>query len=249
MNRQMLTSTVLALAVMAGTACLLGRVQSHQKLGEPGVKTHPLPGSIRLEAELPERVLDFDSKPLDNEDVVLAVLPKDTSFGQRRYEAPDGFRLDLRVVLMGHDRTSLHRPQFCLTGQGWRIDETASSSGLLKVERPISYDLPVVELVAHRAFEVDGQSHVFSGIYVYWYVADDALSAGTLGIGRMWSMASKLLRTGVLQRWSYVSCFAACQPGQEAATYDRMKRFIVAAVPEFQLYPRPQVGKLTAAAP
>jgi len=76
------------------------------------------------------------------------------------------------------------------------------------------------------------------GIYVYYYVADNAISAGTYGIERMWLMARDMLRTGVLQRWAYVSYFSVCAPGQEEATFERMKKFIAAAAPEFQLTPR-----------
>jgi hypothetical protein len=64
-------------------------------------------------------------------------------------------------------------------------------------------------------------------------VADQELTADHLQ--RMWWMARDLIRTGILQRWAYVSCFSVCVPGQEEATYQRMKEFIVAAVPEFQL--------------
>jgi hypothetical protein len=56
----------------------------------------------------------------------------------------------------------------------------------------------------------------------------------------MWQMAKHLLRTGELQRWAYVSVFAVCAPGQEDAAFERIKRFIAAAVPEFQLTPRAQ---------
>ena len=58
----------------------------------------------------------------------------------------------------------------------------------------------------------------------------------------MWWMADKLVRTGVLQRWAYVSCLAVCYPGQEEATYERVKKFIAASAPEFQLVPKPQAG-------
>jgi hypothetical protein len=43
----------------------------------------------------------------------------------------------------------------------------------------------------------------------------------------------------VLQRWAYVACISPCAPGQEDATFARMKKFIAAAVPEFQLTPPP----------
>lgn len=240
----MLTCSVLGLALMGGTAVMLHEVQSRQVLAPPGVRTHALADSIRLEADLPERVLDYGSKWRDTDDITLGTLPKDTSFGQRQYRAPDGFWLDLRVVLMGRDRTSMHKPQLCLTGQGWHIDDGASAQTSVRVPRPYQYDLPVVELVAHS---VDQQNRPWSGIYVYWYVADDAVSASTSGMQRMYWMAAKLLRTGILQRWAYVSCFAPCPPGQEAATFNRLKTFIAAAVPEFQLYPRADAVRITAA--
>jgi hypothetical protein len=245
-NRQLLILFGLALAIMGVTAGLLTQVRSHQRLAPPGVRTHPVQGSIRLEAELPDHVLDFDSTNLDVEDIVLITLPKDTSFGQRRYRAADGFMLDFRVVLMGRDRTSLHKPQFCLPGGGWHINDSASQETTIKIDRPFSYKLPVVELVTSKTLTMDQQTRPIRGIYVYWYVADDAVSAGAAGFQRMWWMASKLLRTGVLQRWAYVSCFAPCLPGQEAATFERMKSFISAAVPQFQLYPRSQSDTITA---
>ena len=52
-------------------------------------------------------------------------------------------------------------------------------------------------------------------------------------------MARDLARTGVLQRWAYVSYMAFCSPGEEDATFERMKKMIAASVPEFQLMPKP----------
>ena len=235
MNRRMLILSAVALGLIAATGGLLTRMSERQRLAPPGIKTHPLPGSIRLEAELPERVGDYVSEPLKVDDLTLAVLPSDTSFGMRRYKGPDGFVLDVRVVLMGRDRTSMHKPQICLTGQGWHINDVESGATSVRVKRPFDYELPIVKLIAKT---VNEQNQPVSGVYVYWYVADDALSASALGFERMWWMARKLMTTGVLQRWAYVSCFAACAPGQEQATFDRMKVFITEAVPQFQLYPR-----------
>ena len=62
-------------------------------------------------------------------------------------------------------------------------------------------------------------------------------SASVSGFQRMWMMGSKLLRTGILQRWAYVSCLSVCKPGDEEPTFERMKQMIAAAAPEFQLYP------------
>jgi hypothetical protein len=240
MNQQKWILMTAAIGLMAGSAGLLKQFSTHHDLSPPGVKTHALPGSIRLQADLPERVLDYTSEPVETDEVTLNTLPADTSFGQRRYRAADGFGLALNVVLMGSDRTSMHKPQFCLEGAGWRIDESKSLETKIHVDRPCAYDLPVVRLVADGEVATDGQRSPAKAIYVYWYVADDALSASALGLNRMWLMGKRQVLTGVLQRWAYVSCLGVCAPGQEDATFERMKTFIAAAVPEFQLFPRGQ---------
>ena len=99
---------IAALALIGGTGWVLSGLQRHQRLGLPGVKTSPLSGSRNLVVDLPEQVLDCKSERLETDDIVLGTLPKDTSFGQRRYLAPDGFETMVNVVLMGTDRTSLH---------------------------------------------------------------------------------------------------------------------------------------------
>lgn len=245
MNKQKAICFLASLFLTAGGAGMLAQVRVHQKVGLPGIKTHPLAGSIRLQADLPERVLDYTSEETAIDDLTLTALPSDTSFGYRQYSAPDGFRLDFKVVLMGTDRTSLHKPQACLPGQGWEIDDAISGETSIPIERPVSYNLPVVKLIV-RTEKVNGQPMKLSGVYVYWYVCDDAVSASVSGFQRMWWSAEKVLRTGVLQRWAYVSCWAPCLPGQEEATFQRMKKFIAASVPEFQLVPKPPVGNLTA---
>jgi hypothetical protein len=237
MNRKTWTLLVLTLALIGGTAGLLAQMSAHQKLGAAGVKAHPLPNSNRLQVDLPEQVLDFKSEVLEPDELTTNTLPADTSFGQRAYLAPDGFGVAVNVVLMGADRTSLHKPQFCLEGQGFHIDSTKSEETTVHVDKPVGYQLPVVKLVANHT--TDGaQPQVQTGVYVYWYVADGALSASVSGFQRMWWMSKELLKTGIKQRWAYVSCFSVCPPGQEDATFERMKRFIAAAVPEFQLTPR-----------
>ena len=243
MNRQKWLMVTLALSIVGGTALALTQLPKRQRLGAPGVMTRPLAGSDRLEVLLPEEVPGYDSQWQEPNEVTLNTLPKDTSFGQRLYTAKDDkFWVQMNAVLMGTDRTSLHKPQFCLTGSGWNIDAPASSETSLHMEQPYNYDLPMVKLVATREGVENGERRVMRAVYVYWFVADDALSASVSGIQRNLMMASKLLRTGVLQRWAYISCLSVCPPGQEDATFERMTKFIAAAVPQFQLVPREPVS-------
>jgi hypothetical protein len=238
MNKQKWIVLVVAFALIGATAILLMRLQANQKLGRPAVKTSPIPGSPRLQVDLPERVLDYTSEPIETDKSVLEWLPPDTSFGARLYKAPDGFEASVNVVLMGSDRTSLHKTEFCLEGQGWKIDRNASSQATVRMERPFPYELPVMKFVATREGTAAGQRRVARGIYVLWFVADDnEIASGHWQ--RVWWMARDLVATGVLQRWASISYFAACAPGQEEATFERIKRLIVASAPEFQLVPRP----------
>src|SRR5215469_16405742 len=111
-----------ALLLMAGTAGALTWLRETQKLGMPGLKGTPIPGSIALNINLPARVLDFTSTNIPEPAIALGYFPKDTSYSERIYTTPDGLRIQSTAILMGADRTSIHRPEYCMPGQGWRID-------------------------------------------------------------------------------------------------------------------------------
>jgi hypothetical protein len=139
---------------------------------------------------------------------------------------------------MGQDRSSMHKPQFCLEGAGWHIDQALTRTTTIHVERPIPYELPVVRLIADGKFMVGGRPVAAKCVYVYWFVTEGELSASVSGFERMWKMSLELLRTGIWQRWAYVSCLAVCAPGQEEKVFERQKQLIAAAAPEFLLTPR-----------
>ena len=244
MNKQKWTLLALVLLMIAGTGLLLTRLRANQRLGAPGVKTSPLPGSHNLQVDLPVRVLDYESTNLPVEKMVLDTLPKDTSFGQRLYTAPDKSWVQVNVVLMGSDRTSIHKPQICLGGMGFKIDEAASGETSVHLERPFPYELPVMKLIASKEVTEGGRKYPVRGIYVYWFVAENQYTSKHNQ--RMWWMAKEMLRTGVLQRWAYISYFAICPPGGEEATFERLKTMIAASVPEFQLTPRPGAVAISA---
>ena len=231
MNRQKLILSVVALALIAGTGLLLAAVP--QKLGRPGVKASPVEGSARWQIYLPEHVLGFDSTNREMDAGALEMLPKDTSMAERIYFKPGALPMVASVVMMGTDRTSIHKAEYCLVGQGWHIDQMTRET--VPMTRPKSYDLPIIKFVADITGTVEGETVHKKCIYVYWYVADGLLSNDQSGMERMWSMAKGLIFTGVLQRWAYVRFYAVCDPGQEDAAFDEIKQMIVASVPQFQL--------------
>jgi Protein of unknown function (DUF3485) len=239
MNPKQWKALGVVLTLLALTAASLMHIAAGQRLGQPGVKVVAEPTymeggqvvhtqSVSLPVELP----DFASEPVEVTSLEVNWLPKDTLFGRRVYHNKDGFTNLLSVVLMGTDRTSIHKPQFCLDGQGWHIEKTETVT--IPIPRPHPYELRAMKLTASKpALDSNGQPAQARGIYIYWFVADNQLTP--YHGERMWWMARDLIWTGVLQRWAYVAYFTVCWPGQEELYFNRMKELVAASVPEFQL--------------
>jgi hypothetical protein len=221
-----------ALLLMAGTAGALTWLRVNQKLGAPGLKGTPIPGSIRMQISLPERVLDFTSTNVPEPDVAIGYFPKDTSYTERFYHGADGLGVQCTAILMGADRTSIHRPEYCLPGQGWSIDKKEIVDIPINDQPP--YKLEVERWNVSAAMQKsDGQKVKAAAIYVFWFAADNEETANHDKMLEWLTL--DLFRTGKLQRWAYISYFAQCGPGQEDLAFDDVKRLIAAQVPEFEL--------------
>jgi len=233
MKRRLLLGGI-AFGLMLLTGGLIYRLRDMQELGAPGVLVAKADTDSGLEVMLPERVLDFTSQkqaPLPEE---LAMLPKDTTFGRRVYLAPDGLQIAVSVVMMGTDRTSIHRPEFCLTGQGWKIDQPATQVAHLKLDGEIGKVLEYNQMLLDKELPVaGGNTTPARGLYLYWFVADGQETPGQMK--RMLMMAGDMVRTGKLQRWAYVAYFTYCRPEDEAQVLERLQKFIAASAPEFQI--------------
>ena len=170
---------------------------------------------------------------------VVNWLPKDTTFGRRLYAAADGFQVQASGVMMGTDRTSIHKPEFCLPAQGFQIHRRTQSR--LVIDRPHRYELPITRIDGSREVRrPDGKVIRQGAVYVYWFVSGNRLSNDHLE--RMWLLALDLVKTGELQRWSYMSLLGACPPGEEDRAFARLESLIRALVPEFQTATGPALG-------
>lgn len=234
MKTQKWAMLVAALVLMAVTAGALTWLRANQKLGRPGLRATPIPGTIAMNIQLPQDVLNFTSTNVPEPAIALGYFPKDTSYAERFYYAPTGLRIQCTAVMMGADRTSIHRPEYCMPGQGWTINDKQVVSIPIADSPP--YSLPVNRWkVSQMVEQPNGQKMKIAGVYVFWYVAHNE---ETPNHDKMleW-LTLDLLRTGELQRWAYISYFAVCEPGQEDATFADIKRLITAGVPKFQLPP------------
>lgn len=228
---------ILAALLIVGSGFLIKSLQARQRLGEPGVKVVAVP----IETEEGDRISDrrvglpevagYESKAGRIQTLVHDWLPKDTTYGRRLYRSPqDGFMIDCNVVLMGADRTSIHQPQYCLPGGGWRIVEDAADEIRIGSGR-----LPVKRIVARRSVMGDRGPMEFSVVLVYCFVTKGQVTADHGA--RMWQQAVEQLTTGVLQRWAYVACYAFCEGGKEDVAYRRVAQFLSRAAPEFMDVP------------
>lgn len=230
---------IAALLIIALAACALVFFRAHQKLGTPGVKVASVPlcdekgkPMTKQSVPLPEKVLDFQSQPIPITEAQLHSLPADTTYGRRFYYTEDGFKASGSVVLMGSDRTSIHKPEFCLPGNGWHIEKKATDE--ITINGPKPYKLPVMKWsVQQETRGPNGHPITLSGFYIFWFVNDHEITREHSG--RMISIAETMFSKGVLERWAYISYLVFCAPGQEDAAYAKAKTLIAASVPQFQL--------------
>ena len=224
MKNQKWIILAVALILIAGTAGALSWLRTHQKLGRPGLKTEPIPGGVMKKINLPERVLDFTSTNVPETEGCFGFSAAGHELcGTPLYRAG-------RLPGSEHDYLDGHRPH------------QHSQAGLLPARPGLGHQRQIggehpggghAELstagrqMGSQQFLSDrptGRSKQVGGIYVFWLVADGEETPDNYQ--RMWWQARDLLRTGVLQRWAYVSYFSVCAPGQEEATFERMKNFI-----------------------
>lgn len=226
---------IVMLAMIAGSAVFLTGLRKNPHLGKPGIRAEPIPDCVNMKLELPAGVLDYISTNVPEPAVVLGYLPKDSSYVERHYESPDSpVPIEGTVVLMGTDRTSIHNADYCLVGQG--MGPFAKSIVNIPIAGTEPYTLPVSEWKVSGTFQRPGGENVkVNGVYVFWFVADGDETPDHLKM--MEKLAIHLLKSGVMERWAYISYFSACEPGQEDATFERMEKLIAASVPEFQLPP------------
>ena len=242
MKRQegVIAMVVLALIALAAAAIHFGK----PRMGNPGLAFEKVPltnelGKVVREERVrfPANVPEFRSLEGPITQNELTNLPPDTAYGRRFYWDNSGFVAQMSAVMMKTDRTSIHRPQTCITGQGWKIQKTET------IDIPIALPSPYV-LKATCLTSTKMQRHRETGeevprahVYIYWFVAEHRLAPGHGDA--IWAISQDLITSGVLYPWAYVSVSVSCAPGQEAAVIARAKRLIAGATPQFQLTPPP----------
>ncbi len=154
---------------------------------------------------LPGGASRFLGEPGTVSEVEKTLLPEDTQIVKMNYRSASygpGTRdqAEVTLVLAGAERRSIHRPEVCLTGQGW----TLLDSRTLPVEILPGRSLRVRDLLIEKTVHLaNGQPRVLRAHYVYWFVGTDVTTPSHFE--RVWLTAWDSVTRNVNHRWAYAS--------------------------------------------
>ena len=163
--------------------------------------------------------------------VERAILPVDTGYARKNYVAvADGAqRVFVSVVLSGRDRTSIHRPELCLVGQGWSIE--GETREVFRYPGRAEAEFAATVLRVKREMVTPRGRVAVPELVAYWFVDSERVVA-TNG-GRFWRDAWNRLAHGRPDRWAYVLVQTSAADG-EAAALKRMQAVLTGTLPAFQ---------------
>jgi exosortase len=168
---------------------------------------------------------------VEPEAIERSILPPDTGFSRKFYVDLDdpGQHVLLSIVLSGRDRTSIHRPELCVVGQGWTIDRSSRHRFAYPSHPNASFEATVLS-VHHEIAGAQGRRSV-PNLIVYWFTGDDRVVPSQAE--RMFYDAWIRVARGRAPRWAYIFLQTGSADG-EVAGLARIQTILNAALPSFQ---------------
>jgi exosortase len=220
----------LVVAVAGAVIFMTGRVDRIEVSSRVGVKLAP--DGVNP-VTLPDYLgIEWEGNATEVTAVEREMLPEDTGFSRKIYVHLRDRRQQvfLSIVLSGRDRSSIHRPELCLVGQGWTI----TGQGEHRFEWKGRPDLNVPASVLRIEREVQdarGNSAKVPALFAYWFVGTDTIV--TSNTKRVIYTALDRLVHFQAHRWAYVVVQTHAIDG-EAAALARMQSVLAEALPTFQ---------------
>jgi hypothetical protein len=161
------------------------------------------------------------------------ILPADTGFARKNYVAVTNptQQVFLSVVLSGRDRSSIHRPELCLVGQGWTVEATKGVRWSLPGRGGERREFPATLLRVRREIATPRGRTIVTQWVAYWFVGGDEVVA--THAGRMLRDGWNRVAHGRADRWAYVLAQTDGADG-EAAALARMQTVLDGALPAVQ---------------
>src|SRR5690606_35320842 len=127
-NRQAISVAASVIVLCALTVVAVRRLDQLPVRSDAGVF---LTEDGSAPVDLPAFVgVDWIGRRAEVTQVERDILPPDTGYSRRNYVAlhQPGRQVFLSIVLSGRDRSSIHRPELCVAGQGWTITGRTSET-------------------------------------------------------------------------------------------------------------------------
>lgn len=132
--------------------------------------------------------------------VEWSLLPPDTRILKKVYEHPFHTPVLASIVLSGASRTSIHRPQICLVGEGREIVGTRTLDIPIPGRRPLT--VTMLDMLT-RQQRPDGGWTQHASYYAYWFVSPDHETPHH-GQRMFWMAFDRVFR-GLSHRWAYIA--------------------------------------------
>ncbi len=226
-SRAVATSIALLVAAVAEMT-FLHRLSTRPPGGECGIV---LASDGKNPVELPAFLgREWIGWPAAVTAVERQILPPDTGFSRVDYVASRQTQhVFLSIVLSGRDRTSIHRPELCLVGQGWTLADRRAHQFSYPAHPDAGF--PATVLRVTREVNTAAGRTVAPQLVAYWFVAGDRVVAGH------WSRiawdAYNRVAHGRVDRWAYILMQTDAADGDTVALA-RMQAVLNATLPAFQ---------------
>ncbi len=183
----------------------------------PAAQLRPIQEETTL---CPECGHEADSIPFAEKQI----LPPDTLHFRRRYIDEKGQVISVIVLVSGESRSSFHKPEYCLPGQGLKIFGEAAHT----VDMGGKPDLETTLLDISSS--VPGQGG--QGLFIYWF--DSPVEQTGSQVRRNWLMIKERLLHGKITRWAYVTVLAPYQ-GKRETSLALIESFLRDLYPQIKL--------------
>lgn len=210
-----------------GEMAWLARVAARPGQGVAGVV---LAADGRNPVELPAFLgVEWTGRPAEVSVAERAILPPDTGYSRKVYfnHRNAAKQVFLSIVLSGRDRTSIHRPELCLMGQGWTVDAAERRT----FRYPGATAFPATVLRVQREVQTPQGKQRVPQLVAYWFVGGDSV------VPTHWERVARDAWNRVLHgradRWAYVLMQTDAADG-EAAALARMQAVLDETLPAFQ---------------
>jgi len=221
----------IVVAILGGGVLLTASTSNVSTVSEPGIRL------VEGKPFLVEKLGDWEGGPLQGlTDAERKILPADTEGVRRIYTDKNGNEVYCSVILEGSDVTSIHRPELCLTGQGWKFDRERVE-GVPVIGTPNGV-LRMTCIDARRTIALPhGNATETRAEFAYWFVGKGRLTPYHWQRILLTTKDRVLLNRNV--RWAYFLIYAPMLTERDGEVQKRTETETVQLISRFiqDIYP------------